>query len=558
MAADGKALLADLQRLAEEARPLQEKALRASADNLAGYIETVALDDAGRVWVMGWIRHGLPTEFPVVLADRRRHAGGMAVFCFPRADLPQDGHAFIGLVASDWKPTPGVDLYCFPAPGLSLFLRGVKPLAVVDSRVISEHIAHALPAASAGRGKALQSLLQRAGDWSPHSPRAGFAMKASVDRLLVLPGFGAFAEGWVLSPSKPVIDFSVRLGGKVLRGVPGSLVRRARPDISVVGGHTPLLLERAGFTVALEGELTSADLLDPLLKAHFADESSANVPVDPETVRRIGHAVPVDDVLLCYPGLAEESFFPRFAAALRQDLVASLAQVALIAPPAPALRLVVAAMPAHPSDARLLVEELALALRRCATPPAVLLLADGGTSRAELPVLARTLAEASGQRCGIALVEQADRPLWALPEVLRAAGSLHFLLLAQHAFPCRAGWDAALASLAGPEEAPQALRHAGPGGLAALRWTRAGLQHWLGHHSPALGQAHADALLAQATPLPGSALSALAGQGGGRVLAAVDRLDATRPTLTAPAPAAAPLAAAPLATPAKAAELATA
>jgi len=310
-----------------------------------------------------------------------------------------------------------------------------------------------------------------------------------------------------------------------LQGVPGSLVRRARPDVATVGGHTPLLLDRAGFTVVLEGPLASADLVEPMLKAHFADGSAANVPVDPDAVRRIGHAVPLDDVLLCYPGLAEESFFPRFAAALRQDMVASLAQVATIAAPAPAPRLVVAAVPAHPSDARLLVEELALALRRLETPPAVLLLADGGTSRAELPVLARTLAEASGQRCGIALVEQADKPLWALPAVLDLAGSQHFLLLAQHAFPCRAGWDAALAALLGADESPQALRHAGPGGLAALRWTRTGLQHWLDTHPPALGQAHADALLAEATPLPGSALSALATQGGGRVLAAIDQLE---------------------------------
>ncbi len=524
MAAESTALLAGMQHLVEQARPLQEKSLRASAENLAGYIENVALDDRGRVWVMGWIRRGLPTELPVVLAERRRHAGAMAYFAFPRADLPQDAVAFIGVITSDWRPSPAVDLYCFLAPELNLYLRGVRPLGIVDAKVIGDHVAQALPQVSAGRSKELRALLQQAGDWTPHSPRAGFAMKASVDRVLVLPGFGAFVEGWVLSPSKPVIGFSLRLGGKVLRGVPGSLVRRARPDIAVVGGHTPLLLERAGFTMALEGPLESIDLVEPVLKAHFADDSSANVPVDPDTLRRIGHAVPVDDVLLCYPGLADEAFFPAFAAALRQDMVASLSQVSVIAAPTEALRLVVAAVPAHPSDARLMVEDLALALRRSDSPPAVLLLADPGTSRAELPVLARAVAEASGQRCGIALVEQAAKPLWALPHLLDLAGSQHFLLLAQHAFPCRAGWDAALGSLAQDEEAPHALHQSGAGGLAALRWTRTGLQHWLDNHPPALGQAHADALLAQAVPLPGSALSAQASRGGAQVLAAIDDL----------------------------------
>ena len=208
MAADVLALRADLQRLAEAARPLQETALRASAENLAGYIETVAKDETGRTWVMGWIRRGLPTELSFVMADRGRHTGAMAMFCFPRADLPAESLAFIGQVTSDWRPSQGVDTYCFFAPELKLYLHGVRPLATADIKVVAEHIAHNLPQASAGQGKALQALLGNGNSWLPHSPRAGFAMRAAVDRLLVLPGFGAFAEGWVLSPSKPVIGWS--------------------------------------------------------------------------------------------------------------------------------------------------------------------------------------------------------------------------------------------------------------------------------------------------------------------------------------------------------------
>ena len=525
MSGDAAALLADLRQMADQARPVLEKPLRATADNLGGYIETVALDEGGRVWIMGWSRRTLPTEAPVIIVDRRRHAGAMVCFGFPREDVPQDGQAFIGVITSDWRPgSASQDVYCFLAPELSFYLRGLKPLQIVDVKVIGDHIATAQPKASGPRVQPLRVLHLNAGEWTPHSPRAGFAMKASVDRVLVLPGFGAFVEGWLLSPSKPVTAFSLRLGARVLRGIPGSLVRRARPDVASIGGHTPLLLDRAGFTVALEGPLRSEDLVEPVLKAHFADNSSANVAIDPEVVRRIGHAVPLDDVLLCYPGLADEGFFPRFATALRQDLAASLAQVEVIAAPVSAPHCVVAAVPAHASDARLLVEELALALRRLAAPPAVLLLADGGTSRAELPVLARIVADAVGQPCGIALVEQADKPLWALPELLDLASSDRFLLLAQHAFPCGAGWDAALAALLGTAPGPQALRHAGPGGLAALAWTRAGLRAWLDTHAPALGQGHFDGVLALAAPLGGSALSALPGHGAARVLAAVDHL----------------------------------
>ena len=110
MAAEGQDLRAGLQRLAEVARPRQGKQLRAAPENLAGYIETVAQDETGRVWIMGWIRGGLPTELPVVLAGRARHAGALGLFRFPRADLPEGAQAFIGLLASDWQPTPGVDL----------------------------------------------------------------------------------------------------------------------------------------------------------------------------------------------------------------------------------------------------------------------------------------------------------------------------------------------------------------------------------------------------------------------------------------------------------------
>jgi hypothetical protein len=525
MSGDTAALLADLRNMADQARPVQDKPLRAAVEHLGGYIETVALDDGGRVWVMGWSRRKLPTESPVVIADRQRHAGALVSFSFPREDVPQDSHAFIGVIASGWRPsTVSHDVYCFLAPELTFYLRGLKPLQVVDAKVIGDHIAQALPKASGPRVQPLRALHLNAGEWTPHSPRAGFALKASVDRILVMPGFGAFAEGWLLSPSKPVTSFSLRLGSKVLRGVPGSLVRRARPDVASVGGHTPLLLDSAGFTVALEGPLRSEDLVDPILKAHFADGSSANIAIDPEVVRRIGHAVPLDDVLLCYPGLADEAFFPSFAAALQHDLESSLAQVEILAVPAQARQCVLAAMPAHPSDARLLIDDLALALRRLAAPPAVLLFADGGTSRAELPVLARIVSDATHRPCGIALVQQADKPLWALPELLNLSGSERFLLLAQHAFPCRVGWDAALEALEHEDQSAKALRQTGRGGLAALVWNRTGLLAWLGENHPGVGEAHADALLTMAAPLSGSAIAAVHRRSDARVLAAVDHL----------------------------------
>ena len=522
----GTALEPELRRLVDAARPLLGQPLRASPDRLGGYIETVAVDEAGRVWVMGWLKRALAPECSLVIADRRRYAGALSAICFPRDDLPADAQAMIGVITSDWRPGPNsVDLFCFLAPELNFYLRGITPLQIVDTKVIGEHWARVQPLATIGRVGPLRALQLDAGEWTPHAARAGFSVKASVDRVLVLPGFGAFVEGWVLSPSKPVVQYSLRLGRKVLHGVPGSLVQRARPDIGTVGPHTPRLLERAGFVVALEGALDQADLVEPILKAHFADGSSANIQVDPEIVWRIGHAVPADDVLRFYPGLAEESFFPRFAAALRQDMAGRLGQVASIAQPRPAPHCVVAAVPGHAADARLMAEELAQALRPLPNPPAVVLLADAGTSRAELPLLARGIAEATGQRCGIALVEQADKPLWALPAVLEQAGCERFLFLAMHAFPDSAAWAAALAALAGTGEAPHALRHKAPGGLAALVWTRAAYAAWLQGTAPALGRSHADALLRHATPLPGSVLSALPLVPGEKVLEAIDQMD---------------------------------
>ena len=58
--ADFELVLDDLRA---EAAALAEQPLRPMPENLQGYIETLAIDTSGQVWMIGWMRRGHLTEF---------------------------------------------------------------------------------------------------------------------------------------------------------------------------------------------------------------------------------------------------------------------------------------------------------------------------------------------------------------------------------------------------------------------------------------------------------------------------------------------------------------
>ncbi|TDH60005.1 hypothetical protein E2C06_24330 [Dankookia rubra] len=519
------ALLRTLSDLQDQAKELLGEPLRPQSDNFAGYIEAVTVDSAGHIWVAGWIRRSLGCQFSVVIADRQKYAGAMSVICYDRADLAPGDQAMFGIICTDWRPSSDTDeVFLFLGPELKPFLRAVRPLPKLGGELLTERFAEARLNHTQGQADALQALLLDAQNWLPKTAQiAGFTVEAAVEELLVLPGFGSLVQGWVVSPAKPVAQFSLRLGQRVLRGVPGSLSLRPRPDLATAYPRTPRLLERAGFTVVTRGVLYSEDITHPVLKVHFEDGTSVNVSIDANAVRRIGHAVPVDDVLRLYPGIAAEEFFEDFANALRADTIKRLRSVVMVKSPEQNQRYVIVAVPSHSSDAYLLADGVARHVSSEGEACSVMLMADQSCDRGQLPVLADAIEAQTGRRCGVCLVEQADKPLWALPAVLAATGAERFLFMAKDVFLDQLSWRAVLTGLKAEGDALLSLRYRDGGTPAAFVWTKKAFDAWSHTTKHPLGIRHCAGLTDKAISLPGYARTAVALLPSNRLFENVDQ-----------------------------------
>ncbi len=506
--ADGVDLRMRLKALTDSVEGLLSEPLHPRSEYCCGYIESISVDPDGDVWVIGWLHGSLGHEFGVVIVDRSKYVGGISMVCYDRDDLPAGTNGIIGVIQTGWCPDNKVaDVFFFCGPDGKLFLRSASPLEHLDDRGVALRFSQVQAGITRGHVVALQSLLLGINRWSPDTVSfAGFSVEAAIDELLVLPGFGCLARGWVISPTKPISELSLRLGQRILRPAVGSLSLLPRPDLIAVYPQAPRLLDRAGFIVALEGAVTSEDLTNPILKVHFADGNSVNVRVDPRAMRRLGHAVPISEALRLYPALVRETFFGRFASTMRTDIVSRLRQVTVITPCTPSPRWLVAALPGSYSDARLLVDEITVQLAAAERAPQVLLLADWSHDRTKLPLLAEVVTSRTGRQCGIYLIEQVDKPFWALPHILALLGCLRFFFLASNAFPNRTAWKGALAALNADDQGLKAMRMQDDDRLAGFVWLTRDFDIWSRTRLP-IGARHAAGLTRKVNWLPGVALS---------------------------------------------------
>jgi hypothetical protein len=513
-----------LTAFVHDASDLVGQPLRPTSENLVGYIETVWPERSGAVWLTGWISRTAGQEFAAVIADRRKYAGAIAMACYEREDLPSNAHAFIALLHTDWTPNQDTtDVFLFIGPELKQFIRSVSPLRLQDGRGFAAEFARVHALCHAGRVNALRAALLGGQAWLPDTAAiSGATMKAAADEVLALPGFGCFIQGWILSPAKRVVRVSLKLADRVLHSVPGGLYFLPRPDLASTMPHVPALLDRAGFVAVLAGPLQPEDLIGPVLKAWFSDGTSVNFPVDPLVVRRLGHAVPYEDVLRLFPGLADENFFAGCAAAISREMVARLKEVQSLSRLERSERYVVAALPPDASDARLMVDQIARHLRGRHPTPAVALLADHGAARAMLPLLTEVVHAATGAPCAAFLMEDTGKPLFALARLLEMLGARRFLYVAAGAFPEPAAWTICLNTLAGKAKRLTVVTAADGGILAGMAWTTASFQEWIEQDGCAIGSTHGQALLALAGMLAGSAHTLSVGGRADQLLEIVD------------------------------------
>lgn len=484
--------------------------LRPLPEALQGYIETVAVDAAGYVWFMGWMKRGHLQEFSAVVVERRKSPAAVAVMSYTRDDLPGDACGIVGLIASDWRPSSASsDVHLFFGNGGRFHLSPHLPLRLLTAgELVGEYEGIRERCLGDGRTNTLQRMLTAMETWLPARTGAQwYAAETSIDRVLLVPGLGCLVEGWVISPMKRVEGLRLRVGGSIMSADPDALYWKPRPDLLAAFPGSERMVGRAGFVGLFTGCAEPDDFADPMLKVVFQGGSSANWPVPAKVFRRLGHSAAIEDALLFFPALQDEAFFPRFAtSAIRAERGAMNPPVVIEI--TPSRRTMVFVLPQDRSDVFLLFEEVAAQCRRQAArkrtqPPdaardttddikALAFVAAARSNRSDALWLFREFQAAYGAPHGIAcsllVVDDAAHAFDLLPDILRELGTNRFFFAADGVFLQETGWARAQQALASDGSdlvffgiEPDAFERRNPADAASARcfaWSAGPFARW--------------------------------------------------------------------------------
>ncbi len=443
-----------LEQLRASATHMAGQPLRPSPEGLQGYVETLAVDPAGQVWFMGWTRRGHVQEFSAVVQERRRHPAAIAVMSYARDDLPSDCCGVVGLIASDWRPSSASsELLVFFGAGGRFHLRSHDPLRIITSgELLAEYEGIRDRCLGDGRVTVLQRMMAASDVWvSTRGSDNWYATETSIDCVVLVPGLGCLAEGWVLSPVKRVAGLRLRVGGAVMTARPEALYWKARPDLLDAFPGSERLVRRAGFVGLFAGGAEPQDFAEPVLKVVFEGGDSANFPVAARAFRRLGHSASVEDAQKFFPALQDEAFFPAFAeAAIRAERASMNPPVPISI--APSRRVLVAVLPADRCDMFLLFEELAQQCRAGLGLEALAFVASAQANRSDALWLFREFQAVHGAVHGVVssllVVDDADQVFDLLPPILRELGASRFMFMAGGVFLKPAGWTRVSQALA--------------------------------------------------------------------------------------------------------------
>ncbi len=444
--ADFELLLDDLRA---DAVALAEQALRPVPENLQGYIETLALDTSGQVWMVGWMRRGHLTEFSAVISERRKIPAAVAIMTYTRDDLPADACGIIGLLSSAWRPTSATaEFYVFFGAGGRFHLRSHTPIRfVTPSELVAEYENVRERCLGEGRAIALQRMLTSLESWLPtRSTGQAYATETSVDRVLLVPGLGCLVEGWVVSPMKRVESLRLRIGGAVMSAQADCTYWKPRPDLQDAFPGSSALVARAGFVALFAGDVDAEDFADPVIKVVFEGGGSANWSIPPKVFRRLGHSADIEDAQLFFPALQEESFFPRFAeAAIRAQRRSMNAPVPISIKRT--RRAMVFVLPEDRCDMFLLFEEITQQCRSrvggSGGVEGVAFVASAKANRSDALWLFREFQLSTGVPSSLLVIDDAAFAFALLADILREIGANRFVFIGAGVFLTETGWQQA-------------------------------------------------------------------------------------------------------------------
>ena len=515
--------LGALKALAKTAEHIRQGPLAPADDRVDGFIEAMSQGPRGCVWLLGWMRRDCPLHFPAVLSsDGTTFPAGVAAATYDREDLPQDAVGFLAVASTGWRPPgDGQGPRLFFGDAAERCLPSTDRFSLLNDAECVARVAPVRESLSGPCAPALRRLLARTTDWLPDVSRATeLEVRAHLERVLVLPGFGCLAEGWLLSPLQPVEDLALQMGGATLAADAVSLTRKSRPDLLGAATSDRRMADSAGFVAAFLGDVQGHDLTagpPPVLKVLLPGGASANLEVGRGAVRVLGHSAAFEDVLQLYPAVEGEPFFPALARCIGDEAGRGAREVVAFRV-WPARSALVAAVPDDPHDMALLLSELAtVAGRKGEAPPPMALVARAGDRRADVLTAYRELSEGAEAPVSLFFVADPGCAIHALGRVLDHLGAERFAYVGPGVFPTDVGWSALLGRLASAQDGPAAVAVADDGsppatgrrGIPAecFAWDQRGFAAWLAAQPMALGggPAAAPGLPAQAVPLLRSA-----------------------------------------------------
>jgi hypothetical protein len=496
----------DLELLLDDLRAdsavLVDQPLRPLPENLQGYVEALAIDASGQVWMIGWMRRGHLTEFAAVISERRKSPAAIALMTYTRDDLPSDACGVIGLISSAWRPSSATsEFYIFFGGGARFHLRNHTPVRLITTaELASEYENVRERSLGEGRSIALQRMLTGLQSWLPtRSTGQAYATETSIDRVLLAPGLGCLVEGWVISPMKRVEGLRLRIGGAVMTAVAEATYWKPRPDLLAAFPGSDALVQRAGFVALFAGEAEPEDFADPILKVVFQGGATANWAIAPKVFRRLGHSARLEDALLFFPSLQEEAFFPGFADA------AIKAERGAINPPVPLAvtqtrRVLIQVLPEDRCDLFLLFEELAHHCRAQGGIEGVAFIAAARSHRSDALWLFREFQASQGVPASLLVIDDSAHAFTLLPDILREIGANRFVFIGPGIFLTESGWRHARQVLRAPGpdlvffglEPDNFEQHQAADSVTArcFAWTTGHFVRWSLRASPFLGGFH--------------------------------------------------------------------
>lgn len=308
----------ELSRLNWRALRSLGRPLRADPRKQVGVIEFLVPLSANRLFIGGWMNKNLPSlcAMAVLGRDGKRSAALAATFG-PRSDLPEHAHGFCGVLQlgddlSAETINAGAPLLF--AGRAQSWLAPIPGLRHPDIDSALRETEGWLNRPDNAHARALKSLLRETLPWNSGAQGvAQTGIKAAVDRVVVAPGFGLFATGWLLHPMSRIVNVQARIGNDTILTLdPTMLCISPRKDLDSVFPEYADRTAHAGFSLLLRGD-AKPDYLDRwVMRFEFSDGSTFLQEIRAESVRKFDndcHLNPISEIM---PGFEWSPWIEEF------------------------------------------------------------------------------------------------------------------------------------------------------------------------------------------------------------------------------------------------------